>query len=64
MIIDILSSISILLCMLVYIVYNKYKQQLKRANSWRNDYIACKQALDEKNERFKTLQRYCEENCN
>ena len=50
--------------MLVYIVYNKYKKQLKRANSWRNDYIACKQTLDEKNERFKTLQRYCKENCN
>ena len=64
MIIDVLLSVIVLLIFFLYLLRIKYIKQLKRANGWKADYIVCKQSLDEKNEKFKTLQRYCEENCN
>mgnify|MGYP003640995490 FL=1 len=63
MAIEILLSVIIMLGLLIYIMIDKYRKQLKRANGWKADYIVCKQLLDERNSKFKTLQRYCEENC-
>jgi len=64
MIYEVLFSLIGILIILLWIMIDKYRNQFKRANGWKADYIACKQTLDEKNKRFKTLQRYCKENCN
>lgn len=46
MIVDILLSIVVVMCFLLYIMINKYRKQLKRADKWKADYWACKSALD------------------
>ena len=46
MIVDILLSIVVVMCFLLYIMINKYRKQLKRADKCKADYWACKSALD------------------
>jgi len=58
MILEITSSIILVLLIIVYILMNKLRKEMKRATRWKADYFAAKSTLDQtiaqvqKNDRY------------